>query len=81
MTEVHTIIKKIKSNTKDYEQFEEIIFDSLRRYQEPRPTITEIENAIDEYIWDLYTRLGIQWLSAWDERHRENIATYIESID
>ena len=80
MTEVHTIIKKIKSNTKDYEQFEEIVFDSLLRYNEP-PTETEIENAIDEYIWDLYTRSGIQWLSAWDERHRENIATYIEPID
>ena len=77
MNDTHKIVQAIKDNTIDYEFFVKAIVDGIR-LDKPPPTDEEIYEQIDNYIWDLYKNSGVQWLDAFDERHRENVRDYIE---
>jgi hypothetical protein len=67
-------LERIKARTEDYDMFEKIIIDGVgRAHYEPEPSEKEIKKYIDMYLLELYENTGIQWVDAWDERHRENV--------
>ena len=73
------IIQQIKDRSENYEMFEQIIIEGLaRRPEVADATPEQIRKGIDAYLLDLYREYGIRWVDAWDEKHREIAAFFIE---